>query len=68
MVTAHCGSGTGSRKGLVVGGQVEALHMNSFYVSFARTEAMRSSVHVALATGVDHVLREVPGRPEQVGE
>ena len=68
MVTAHCGSGTGSRKGLVVGGKVEALHIEeSSYVSFARTEAI-ASVHVVLATGADHVLREVPARPEQVGE
>ena len=50
MVTAHCGSGTGSRKGLVVGGKVEALHIEESYVSFARTEAIVSLVHVVFAS------------------
>ena len=38
MVTANCGSGTGSRKGLVEGSKVEALHEYGF-VSLARKKA-----------------------------
>ena len=65
MVTASCGSGTGSRKGQVVGGKIDALHM--YCLTFARTETIVLLVHVLLATGADHALREVQGRPEHLG-